>query len=286
MTFSPNDIVLVLSGGSSNTDPGASLGGNPSATPVINGRINNIFRNLTGQDLSSGITDYRCVYVFNDSNVPVYNIAIYIPQELAGGSPVYIGIQSQDEVQRLLVPGVITGGSFQLIYSQQPVTINWNIDPQAMAQSIQSSLNSLTSPASLPLLRQVLVTGQIVSDSLVIFDITFQLFDGSRDHDILQIVENNLTRSDQPNVPVPLTVQMIQQGSPINTIAPKIGVDTTVPNGITFGIPSEIEPIVLPRLMSMEGFPLWFKRVTQANSAPAAADGLAVRFHVETTGPF
>lgn len=66
------NIVLRLSGGNTNTDPNASLGGAMSedSNAVIdttNTTLNNLFDNITKADNFAGTTDYRCVYVHNDT---------------------------------------------------------------------------------------------------------------------------------------------------------------------------------------------------------------------------
>ena len=61
MAIAATDIVYRLSGGASNSSPGASLGGAKSSIAVNN----TLFDNVTSSEASSGLIDYRCFYVHN-----------------------------------------------------------------------------------------------------------------------------------------------------------------------------------------------------------------------------
>lgn len=62
MPIVSSDIKYRLSGGSSNTDPAASLGGIISSTDAGS----NIFANVSSSDAAAGATHYRCVYILNN----------------------------------------------------------------------------------------------------------------------------------------------------------------------------------------------------------------------------
>src|SRR5580765_945094 len=61
------DIGMFLTGGSSNANPNASLGGNVSNVEVVSDKTNNLFRRITETEAQSGITIYRCVAIKNKS---------------------------------------------------------------------------------------------------------------------------------------------------------------------------------------------------------------------------
>lgn len=61
------DIKVYLSGGSSNTDPDASLGDAISSTELTNNSLHNLFDKVTATEASSGDTEYRCVYIKNEN---------------------------------------------------------------------------------------------------------------------------------------------------------------------------------------------------------------------------
>jgi len=62
MPIAAGDIDYHLSGGGSNTDPAASLGGAISTTEAAS----TIFDNVSSAEASAGDTEYRCVYVKNN----------------------------------------------------------------------------------------------------------------------------------------------------------------------------------------------------------------------------
>ena len=61
MAIISTDIQYRLSGGSSNSDPAASLGGVKSSTAA-----SNYFDDVSSAEASAGDTEYRCVYVHNN----------------------------------------------------------------------------------------------------------------------------------------------------------------------------------------------------------------------------
>lgn len=65
MPIISTDIQYRLSGGASNTDVNASLGGVKSSTSVGTG-LHNLFDVVSSAEASSGDTEYRCVYVHNN----------------------------------------------------------------------------------------------------------------------------------------------------------------------------------------------------------------------------
>lgn len=61
MAIQPTDIHIRLSGGASNTNPSASLGGAKSSTDAPS----NVFDDITSSEAGVGSTEYRCGYVHN-----------------------------------------------------------------------------------------------------------------------------------------------------------------------------------------------------------------------------
>lgn len=64
MPIISTDIKYRLSGGGSNTDPNASIGGAKSTTEVGAG-LHNLFDVVSSAETTAGDTEYRCVYVHN-----------------------------------------------------------------------------------------------------------------------------------------------------------------------------------------------------------------------------
>ena len=78
MAIIASDIKFYLSGGNTNTDPNASLGWIISSTAVVDDTLNNLFDDVTGAQHIDGYTDYRCIYVKNDSAETASNVRIFI----------------------------------------------------------------------------------------------------------------------------------------------------------------------------------------------------------------
>lgn len=279
MAISATDISLVLSGGSSNNDPDLALGGNPSATRITSGQINNLFGDITPEQSEEGREDYRCVYFFNDGADPVYSLELWVISQVADGSSVELGTLNLDEIQRITISGgTVTGGSFTISYGGDTYVSNFNSDLGTWATSLQAGLRGLEDGDGLKLLEDITITAQNTG-STIIMDITFPDLNGKRNHDLLVIDANNLSPS------VDISVTTVQHGSPINTIAPEIDVATTTPSGVEFFLPTQQSPITIPYLASGEGFPLWVRRTTPVGATAVADDGFRMRFRAKSLKP-
>ncbi len=65
MPIVSSDIKQRLSGGGSNTDPNASLGGAKSSTEITDNSLHNLFDIVIGDESAAGDTEYRCFYLHN-----------------------------------------------------------------------------------------------------------------------------------------------------------------------------------------------------------------------------
>lgn len=65
MAIASTDIDFRLSGGGSNSDPNASLGGVKSSVEIVDSTVQNLFDNVSGAEAEAGDTEYRCFYVHN-----------------------------------------------------------------------------------------------------------------------------------------------------------------------------------------------------------------------------
>ena len=78
MPITSTDIKFRLSGGGSNTDPNASLGGAKSSTEIGTG-LHNLFDLVSSAETTAGDTEYRCFYVHNaHATLALENAVIYI----------------------------------------------------------------------------------------------------------------------------------------------------------------------------------------------------------------
>jgi hypothetical protein len=270
------DISVVLSGGSNNMIPNASLGGNPSVTPIVTNVLDNLFDDISSDQNNAGFTDYRCIYFFNDGDTTIYSVNTYILSEQDGGAVMKIGVIEFDEFQRIAMVGLPTGGSAVLSYDGFNVTFDYDPSISVMATSLQNALNSLVDSNNVPVLQDVSITAQPIQ-STILFDIVFAGRDGSRSHPTIHVVSNSFTPS------VTMSITKVQSGCPINSIASEINNPTTPPGGVAF-VPVSTQ-ISLPLLRTGDGFPLWVQRTVAPNTAAKANDGFTLRFQAESLAP-
>lgn len=79
MAIVSTDIVSRLSGGASNTDPNAAIGGAESSTAIVDASLSNLFSQVTSAEATAGSTKYRCYYVHNaHATLTMQNAQVYI----------------------------------------------------------------------------------------------------------------------------------------------------------------------------------------------------------------
>ena len=84
MAITAAEIKYYLSGGASNTDPNASLGGDISSTEITSGTLHNLFDQVSGAESSAGDTEYRCFYIKNtNATLTWQNVKIWVETETA-----------------------------------------------------------------------------------------------------------------------------------------------------------------------------------------------------------
>lgn len=102
MPIVTSDIKFYLSGGASNTNTNASLGGVISSTEVVDNSINNLFALALGTESDAGSTKYRAFFVKNthatltyttpklyiSSNTPSATTAVTVALADETGSPI------------------------------------------------------------------------------------------------------------------------------------------------------------------------------------------------------
>ena len=68
MAILASDIKFILSGGATNTDPDAALGGDISTDGggvITTDQLNNLWDNVSGDEASAGDTEYRGIFIKN-----------------------------------------------------------------------------------------------------------------------------------------------------------------------------------------------------------------------------
>ena len=78
MVLSSSDLQLRLSGGATNSDATASLGGVLSSQAVSSTTLHNVFDKITGDESNAGDTEYRIVYVRNGGSQTAENVRVYL----------------------------------------------------------------------------------------------------------------------------------------------------------------------------------------------------------------
>lgn len=284
MITQSQDIAIVLSGGTSNSDPNHSLGGASSATPLVSGNLNNLFDDVTSDEGVSGSEEYRAIYIFNDGDTTIFDCEVWISAEQEDGATAELGIHSAAEVQRVRITGFPVTGSITLQYREVDFSVNFNPDPSVLATNLQTALNNLRDGQNNHLLRQVKVTAQLLS-GVILLDVDFGGgFSGAgqddlRNHDLIAHVSNTL------NPTAEISVSVLQEGGPINETAEVVDTETQPPSNVGFFKPTSVSPITIPKLEPTDGFALWIKRVAPSNIVPVERDGFTFRFKADSLDP-
>jgi hypothetical protein len=259
-----SDLIMVYSGGTTNTDPNQSLGGLPSSYPIT-GVLNNLFSNISESESSEGKIDYRCFYIFNNnSSSSLYNVRLYVSFQNSDGAFVEIGIKKNFEVQRItLSNGIVTGGRIAFTYNSETVYADWDSDMGQWAVNIQNALNNIFEDT------EVTVGG---IDGARTFDIKIMGTDNYRFHDFITINVEELLPSTITSI-----VSRVVAGAPINYVHDELDSELTVPNGVTFVTTDINNPLLIGTLNKEEGFPLWIKRTCPSNSEAVQSDGFKLK---------
>lgn len=77
------NLVFRLTGGASNSDPDASLGGVMSSEEVSATAMNNLFDNVEPSEASAGDTEYRAIDIYNDGDAAAEAIDLWIDTQTA-----------------------------------------------------------------------------------------------------------------------------------------------------------------------------------------------------------
>ena len=266
MPVTDADIMYVFSGGASNADPNASLGGDSSTIPIA-GTI--LFNDVPPQNALDGSVDYRCIYVVNDSPTQsLYSASIILASQVPNGAYVQLGFDITNDRQVVTITNfsTITGGYVVLNYIDTSVhTVQFDYD-----SSVSTFANNLQSAIRLvPFLDQVTVNGSLDANNLTL-EINFAGSAGKRYHKAMTLNANSLTYTGSaPTVTVIKTVD----GSPINTVADVIDMETTPPTNIVFSD----SVFAFGAFRPFDQIPVWIQRATPPESTALEGDGFTIR---------
>lgn len=264
MVLLATDIDFVYSGGTNNTDPAKSIGGFPSINP-INGISNNLFTNVKREDSENGYIDYRCFYVFNNSETDsLYNVSIYFEDQTTGVSNCELGVAKSTDVQILSLSLTPTSGSFTIKYDNYVTgEIYWNSDSFAFQRNIEDALNGLDVLSGVSVSR--------LSDNN--YSISFLGDNNYRNHSLLQTQSINLI----PNTSVNFEKSL--EGQPINSIAANLPTSSTPPYGVNFYETNNFSKIMVGDLYPGDGFPIWIKRTSLGSVSNDETNGFTFRLN-------
>ena len=100
MPIVASDIVFRLSGGASNTDPDAALGGAMSTVGggvITTDVLNNVWDNVSGDEASAGDIEYRGIYVTNThGTITLTGAKVWISSQTpSADSDIYIALADE-----------------------------------------------------------------------------------------------------------------------------------------------------------------------------------------------
>jgi hypothetical protein len=255
-------INLVYSGGLNNSAPSDSIGGPPSSNFII-GSANNLFSDVSREDSGSGVIDYRCFYITNDSQngESLYQTSIYVQSEYNSQSSVQIGISRRSEVQVLSLLSTPTSGSFKLnINGLITSPILWSSDSNIFQNNIKSAINDLNG-------IEVLVQRTFLNN----YEISFIGESNNRNYELITASENTL---------FPLTLIQLEkttEGQPVNSIAPRIFNSKSPPFNVIFLQTNFNNRIFIGDMNPGDIVPIWIRRYTYAEVSADQLNGFNLR---------
>jgi hypothetical protein len=246
-----NDIGYFYSGGAGNTNPELSLGGLPSVHTIPANSINNLFDNITETQRTSGLIDYRCIYIANVNPADtLYQAYAKIPIQTAGGGEVLIGYKLSTDIQTVTFSEPLPS-SYILQYNNGSTTLTFNI-PDLTVASLQTALETTFSG--------VYVTGADAT-------LTIQFLGSSKYHYFYPFTTTTAN----------VTTAKFADGGPINYYPTPLDSKYTPPGGIIFGTDTLVGGAeALPEFRHGEVFHLWCKRTVQAGVTQQDNDGFTI----------
>ena len=163
MAIISTDIQYRLSGGASNSDPAASLGGVKSSTA----RGTNIFDDVSSAEAAAGDVEYRCTYIHNNhgtltlqgarvwiqSNTPSADTTVEIglgtsavngteqTVGAAGTAPSGVSFSAPADYANGLVIGDIPAGQHKAIWEKRTVTAGAAVYADSYTLRVQGDTN-------------------------------------------------------------------------------------------------------------------------------------------------
>jgi hypothetical protein len=261
----------LLSGGSSNSNPTLSLGGQPSSTEIGSG-LNSLFRDISDSEANSGITDYRCFYVVNKSQGgTLYRASLHVESSDYGDSSVLIGTARSTESQIISVSGPVFLGSVTFSLGGEEFSALWGSSADDFADNLSSGLASIG-------VGGVDATYSY-SGSIYRFVLVFGGANDNRSLPLLLATENLLGGVEEPS----LSISRQTAGKPVNSVAPLIATPQTPPAGVSFIETSSSSKMLVGTLGPGDRIPVWLRRNTPSYSVSKQDANLVVRVSGDTS---
>lgn len=258
-------ILFLLSGGHSNTAASMSLGGPPSSHPVGLG-INAIFPDVSEDQMMSGHTEHRCIYVVNSSeDAPLKSISIHTQNDPASDVKVTLGIARRTESQVVSVEDTVFFGIVKFDLYGNEVAASWDGSAESFASSLRSSLVALG-------LQGVEVSNSYLGSSHK-FTILFGGELNNKSQPLLTVRENLLSGLARPRV----STERQTSGSPINSEAPTIATPQVTPYGVEFLESSPSSAIMVGTMAPGDYMPVWIRRHVPRGSKNRQGDTTTIK---------
>jgi len=281
--ISEGDISITLSGGPENNSSDLSLGGEPSTHPII---ANRLFTDISVEQSTVGLEDYKCIYVNNNSfEATLYESILFTEYRADSDITVELGFIEINERQTITITSFskIKRGSFSVIYtdyeSATEIAAIWNSSASVWAGNLQSAMRAL------PRLKDVTVTASLSGDT-IIFEINFQGSSGNRYHEILQEGTNSLTIESPAPGDGNISIGRSVSGGPVNSVAAEIERATTPPYGVGF-LPYESRDGAygIGEIRPGDVIPVWIKRTVPIDAKGLENDGINIRVEGKALPP-
>lgn len=89
------NLIFTLTGGASNTNPAASLGGVGSSEELSATALNNLFEDVSPADAVAGDDEYKAIDIYNNGDAEAVSVEFYFDaQSTSGDTDVAAGLDS------------------------------------------------------------------------------------------------------------------------------------------------------------------------------------------------
>jgi len=290
MSIKSSDIAFYYSGQSSSLGIPDSIGGEPSTIPVAD----RLFKNITNQEATDGIVDYKCVYMANKNpDEPFYNLNLTIKNSSTSviqfGFP---GVHSTStelcsippctdstiQYLNLVASGnKINGGGFSLIYngSSEPIElgIQWSwSNSLSDSQNLSNTANNIKAALELiPEFKNVIIEPQASTiPEPGKYKASFKIiFETGRYVDLLTVPSYGNALSPATVV----TVYSAGIGGPVNRTADVIETSRVAPNITFLDVNSTV---IIKHFYPNDYIPIWIKRTILPNTAAVDQDNFSI----------